>query len=308
MPSETVAILLCTMQGQRYLSDQLESIMLQEHKNWTIWVSDDGSSDDTHSILKEYQQKLGPARMSIHAGPEEGFAANFLSLACKASVTADYYAFADQDDIWDVDKLSQALRWLRTVPAHLPALYCGRTKRIDSNNVEKGYSKLFLRKPCFANALVQSIAGGNTMVFNSAARRFLRKAGPDIKVVSHDWWAYMVVSGCGGKVFYDPNPKVRYRQHENNLVGDGSGWLVAIERLRMVLQGRFQSWNEVNVNAIQTMRAHLTPENKAVLDVFASARKANLFKRLLALKRSGVHRQTVVGNIGLIAAGILNKI
>jgi len=303
----SIAILLCTMQGQCYLREQLDSIVKQTHSNWAIWVSDDGSDDDTHVILNEYQTKLGESRFTIHSGPSDGFVANFLSLACKASITADYYAFADQDDIWESDKLTRALQWLQTVPNHLPALYCGRTRIVDSNNQDIGFSPLFTRPPTFTNALVQSLAGGNTMMFNNAARRFLRRAGPDVKVVAHDWWVYMVVAGCGGRIFYDPVPKVRYRQHDNNLVGTQRGWSAGMVRLRMLFLRRFQNWNDINIDALQNIRIHLTPENKQALDVFSAARQKSFFGRMIGLKRSGIHRQTILGNIGLVAAGILKK-
>lgn len=306
--SKSIAILLCTMQGQRYLREQLDSIERQTHRNWSIWVSDDGSNDDTHSILNEYRAKLGESRLSIHTGPADGFAANFLSLACKASITADYYAFADQDDVWEADKLAHALHWLQTVPQHLPALYCGRTRSVDANNQDLGFSPLFTKPPCFANALVQSIAGGNTMMFNNAARRFLRKAGPDVKVVSHDWWVYMVVSGCGGRVFYDPAPKVRYRQHGNNLVGTNKGWAAGIVRVRMLMQRRFQNWNDINVAALQTICYQLAPENQRTLELFSIARNSGFFARLAGLRESGIYRQTKLGNLGLVVAAILKKI
>lgn len=296
------------MQGQKYLTEQLESILRQSYPAWSIWASDDGSDDDTHKILAAYQTRLGTARLSVHNGPAEGFVANFLSLTCMAGITADYYAYADQDDIWEPEKLSRAVQWLRTVPDHLPALYCGRTHGVDANNRDIGFSTLFTKPPSFANALVQNIGGGNTMLFNNAARRFLRLAGPDIKVVSHDWWTYMVVIGCGGRVFYDPVPTVRYRQHDNNLVGISTGWAAGKIRLRMLFQGRFKSWNDINLAALQEMREHLTPENKRLLDEFSTARHRGMFSRLAGLKRSGIHRQTLLGNIGLLAAGILNKI
>jgi len=306
--NDGIAILLCTMQGQRYLREQLDSIINQTHATWSIWVSDDGSDDDTHTILAEYQARLGESRLSIHSGPAEGFVANFLSLTCKAGITADYYAYADQDDIWEPEKLARALQWLQTVPEHLPALYCGRTRSVDANNQDIGFSPLFTKLPSFSNAMVQSIGGGNTMMFNNSARRFLRMAGADIKVVSHDWWAYMVVSGCGGWVFYDAVPTVRYRQHDNNLVGTSSGWAAGMVRLRMLFHGRFKSWNDINLAALQSIRAHLTPENKRLLDEFSKARNSGFVARLAGMKRSGVHRQTLLGNVGLLAAGILNKI
>ena len=169
-----VAILLCTYHGQHYLAEQLDSFAAQSHSNWEVWASDDGSKDDTHAILEAYQQKWPDGRLSIHFGPAEGFAANFLSLTCKASIDADYYAYSDQDDIWEPNKLARAVEWLNTLPENIPALYCSRTRLVDSNNNEIGVSPLFAKPPSFANALMQNIGGGNTMVFNNAARNLLR--------------------------------------------------------------------------------------------------------------------------------------
>lgn len=303
-----VAILLCTMQGQHYLCEQLDSILSQSHASWSIWASDDGSDDGTHAILDKYQSKLGKSRLSIGLGPAKGYATNFLSLTCNANITADYYAYADQDDIWEADKLARALEWLQTVPSHVPALYCARTRNVDANNQDIGFSPVFSKPPSFANALVQSIGGGNTMVFNNAACRLLHRAGADVQVVSHDWWAYLVVSGCGGKVFYDHRPTVRYRQHDSNLIGTNNNWTARLVRAGMLLQGRFSSWSDKNIVALQRIHMHLTPENQRRLDEFSKARGSGLFARLAGMKRSGVYRQTLLGNLGLIAAVVFNKI
>ena len=306
--NESIAILLCTMQGQTYLSEQLDSILEQTYQNWMIWASDDGSIDGTNSILTSYQTRLGRDRLSIHSGPEEGFVANFLSLICNAKIATDYYAFADQDDIWEKNKLLRAVQWLKKIPADTPALYCSRTCNVDSNNQCIGYSRLFLKKPSFANALVQSIGGGNTMVFNGAARNLLRAAGADVNVVSHDWWAYLVVTGHGGQVFYDTQPNVRYRQHGANLIGANNSLADGVARAKLFLGGRFKIWNDINIMALEGIRQQLTPENQRVLDLFSKARKSSFFPRLMILKQSHVYRQTLLGNLGLIAAAIFKRI
>jgi glycosyltransferase involved in cell wall biosynthesis len=303
-----VSVLLCTYDGQSYLADQLRSIAAQEHKDWKLWVSDDASRDDTHMIVDQFQRDWGSDRVVLSRGPTRGFAANFLSLACKPEVASDYYAYSDQDDIWEPEKLQRAVEWLGTVPSETPALYCSRTRLVDKQNRHIGFSPLFAKPPSFSNALVQNIGGGNTMVFNEAARRLLCEAGNDVSVVSHDWWAYIVVTGCGGKVFYDSLPSVRYRQHGDNLVGRNTGFLAKVARARMLWQGRFRQWHDQNLQALQRLRRHLTPENRAILDTFAAARTNSLPQRLLALKQSGVYRQTTAGNIGLVLAAIFKKL
>jgi glycosyltransferase involved in cell wall biosynthesis len=303
-----VAILLCTCHGQNYLVDQLESFAAQTYGNWKVCASDDHSQDGTHAILEAFKAKWNPGRLSILAGPDDGFAANFLSLTCNSDIEADYCAYSDQDDIWEADKLERAIGWLKSVPEGVPALYCSRTRLVDAGNNGIGFSPLFRKRPLFANALIQNVGGGNTMVFNRAARSLLQKGGADITVVSHDWWAYMVISGCGGQVFYDSYAAVRYRQHERNLVGTNRNWGARLLRIRRLWQGRFRHWNDINVQALDRMRDALTQNNRETLERFACARKRSLIPRLIGLKRSGIYRQTLVGNLGVIAAAILKKI
>jgi glycosyltransferase involved in cell wall biosynthesis len=303
-----VAVLLCTKQGEPHLAEQLDSIIGQSHPDWTIWASDDNSSDGTLGLLSTYQKSLGTDRLRIAKGPNQGYARNFLSLACNANISADFYAYSDQDDVWMPDKFKRALDWLNTVPAHVPALYCGRTLVVDPVNQPVGLSPLFTKPPGFSNALVQSIAGGNTMVFNQAARALVLEAGGDMQVASHDWWTYLVVSACGGQVFYDPHPMVRYRQHAGNLIGSNQSWPARLVRTGMLLRGRFSDWNDMNNLALQRLSRYLTPDCRRQLDSFNQARVGGLIRRLKGIKQSGVYRQTKFGNFGLVAAAVLNKI
>jgi glycosyltransferase involved in cell wall biosynthesis len=302
-----VAILLCTMQGQHYLRDQLDSIIGQTYPGWSLWVSDDGSDDRTHAILASYQKRVEPRRLSTRSGPGRGFAANFLSLACSREINADYYAFADQDDVWESDKLVWALEWLHGIPSHVPALYCSRTLKVNEHDQALGLSELHLRPPSFANALVQNIASGNTMVFNHAACELLRKAGPDLDVAAHDWWLYLLVAGCGGRVHFDARPTVRYRQHSRNLIGTNHHWRERLLHTRALLKGQFRVWNDMNISALGKMRLYMTAPNRRRLDEFSGARGGNILSRLLAVRRAGVYRQTVWGNVGLLGSVVLNK-
>ncbi|MFT3817630.1 MAG: glycosyltransferase family 2 protein [Rubrivivax sp.] len=303
-----VAVLMCTMQGQHFLAEQLNSIATQTHPRWAIWASDDGSDDHTHAILEYYQSHWGEDRISIHAGPAEGSTANFLSLTCRADIDADYFAYADQDDVWESDKLERAVNWLKTVPEDVPALYGSRTLLVDARNQHIGYSPLFEREPNFRNALVQSIAGGNTMVFNRAARDLLRRAGENVEAVTHDWWAYMLVTGCGGQVHYDPYPTVRYRQHGANQFGSNADPVAQLRRAKLLLQGRFRGWVDCNLRALERVRPLMTPENQRVLDAFIGARRRHALGRWIGLQRAGIFRQTTLGNLGLAVAALINRL
>ena len=96
-------------------------------------------------------------------------------------------------------------------------VYCGRTSYVDAKLRKSGISPLFLLPKTFRNALIQIVAGGNTMVFNQRAKEYLEKAGP-VNHLSHDWWVYQLITGVGGVIFYDPAPGVLYRQHKDGSV------------------------------------------------------------------------------------------
>jgi glycosyltransferase involved in cell wall biosynthesis len=307
-PGRAVTILLCTLNGERFLEEQLASIERQTYRNWKLIASDDGSSDRTISILQAFQKSHAPGRVNITDGPQRGAPANFLSLTCRQGLASDYYAFCDQDDVWEADKLARALRVLEQTGARIPAVYGSRTNLIDEKGYNIGLSPLFRKTPTFRSALVQSIAGGNTMVFNQKARELLAFCGAEVEVPSHDWWLYQAISACGGKVHYDAWPSVRYRQHGQNIIGSNMGWGARLRRLRMFGQGRFRDWADLNVAALTHLRQRMTAENRKIFDMFCEARQRPLLRRAALFAQAGVYRQTFLGNLGLAAAVVARKI
>ena len=150
---------------------------------------------------------------------------------------AEFYAFSDQDDVWMEDKLTRVMAYFgMNSESELPRVYCGRTQLVDEKLNFIGFSPLFSLLRSFRNAVVQSIAGGNTMVFNQAAKELLEKAGMQ-QVVSHDWWLYQLIKGAGGVVYYDPEPSILYRQHEGCMVGANSSIMARVDRMAYVLNG-----------------------------------------------------------------------
>lgn len=303
-----VAILLCTFNGARFLPQQLASIEAQEFTDWRVFASDDGSQDATLSMLQDFQKKHGAEKVHIRAGPRRGFVANFLSLVCDPAVQGGCYAFCDQDDIWLPDKLSRARRFLMNAAADKPAMYCSRTRLIDESGADIALSPLFKKAPSFRNALAQSIAGGCTMVLNEAARRLLMRAGADVVCASHDWWIYLAVTAVGGAVCYDAVPSICYRKHPHNVVGENRTFGAQLTRARMLWRGRLKSWTDWNVAALERIEGDMTEENRKIFTLFRSSRKQAVVPRLRGLRRTGIHRQTLLGNIGLAAAALVGKI
>jgi glycosyltransferase involved in cell wall biosynthesis len=300
-----VAILLATKNGALYLKDQLFSYVDQTIDQWSLHVSDDGSTDGTIDTIKEFATSHDRVR-SIRQGPQQGYTQNFLSLARDGSIVADYFAFSDQDDVWYPDKIERALGFLAEIPQSVPALYFSRTEIVDKDLNHLGLSPLFKRRPAFQNALVQNIGGGNTMVFNSAAKRLLELGTGD--VASHDWWTYQIVTAIGGIAIYDPRPSLKYRQHGANILGTNQGMQARINRFFMLFDSQFKRWNEINIAALKRFPRDLETGNRRTLDRFGDSRDARFpTTRLIRLYQSGVYRQTLLSNLGLIVACVLRK-
>ncbi|MBT8529320.1 glycosyltransferase family 2 protein [Polynucleobacter paneuropaeus] len=302
-----VAILLCTYNGQKYLSDQLDSIESQNHPNWSLYVSDDGSTDATKNILNEYKNSWSKRKIVLIDGPKKGFCHNFLSLACNQNINADYYAYCDQDDIWLPNKLSAALNKLISRENESVAnLYCGRTRYVDGWLNPCGKSPLFQRLPSFENALVQSIAGGNTMVFNHTAKKVIESVGA-IDTISHDWWTYQLISGAGGVVSYDPLPYVLYRQHSGALIGGNRSILSKFKRLKLLSAGSFKAYTDATIRSLGKASHFLTDQNRTTLKKFEESRSMYFFERLTLMNKIGIHRQKLLDNFVLVLLVLFKK-
>ncbi|KPW45944.1 Glycosyl transferase, group 2 protein [Pseudomonas syringae pv. coriandricola] len=300
--------MMCTYNGAAYLREQLESFAAQTFSDWVLYVSDDASTDDTLRILSDYQVLWGNQRLVIFNGPCKGFAENFISLVQRPEIEADYFAFSDQDDVWFSDKLQRSVNRLEHLDSSKPALYCSRTRLVDADLKVIGVSPLFSKPPSFKNALVQSLAGANTMLINQTARGLLVRLPEHSPLIAHDWLTYLLVTGCGGEVCYDAQPCLDYRQHSGNLIGANASTRDRLVRFRKMLSGRFIEWNDANVAILKGMERVLTVENRAVLTDFDNGRRQTGFKRLSTLRKAGIYRQTLQGNLSLMLAVCLGRV
>jgi glycosyltransferase involved in cell wall biosynthesis len=306
-PKPLVAILMGTKNGERFLAEQLDSLEAQTHQHWVLYVSDDRSTDKTLLILKKYQTKWPPGKMIIRAGPQQGFCVNFLSMACDPKIKADYYAFCDQDDVWLPNKLEVGIGVLSTKFEKTARMYCGRTTYISEDGSVIGQSPNFVHPKTFRNALIQCIAGGNTMIFNREAKVLLETAGI-ANLSSHDWWLYLLLTGCGGMVHFDSLPLVKYRQHQNSLVGENRSLVSRLDRLGMVFNGTFKKLIDKNIRGIDEIGSLLTEENLELFNLFKKLRDQPLKDRFRLIQVCGLYRQSRRGTFSMFIAALFNKI
>ena len=307
--AQSVLIILAYKDGEQFIDEQLESIATQEHQNFVVKIFDDAS--DAPIILDDKKLKIfSDGQITVFRNKLNlGYSANFLKALEASENSFTYYSYCDQDDIWHPNKLSRAVGMLSKYDVNTPVLYCSRTE-IYSSKMQKitGISKNFKKKPSFANAIVQNIAGGNTMIMNNAARDIVVEASRGVNVVSHDWWTYMLITGAGGKVIFDIQPSLKYRQHDKNEIGSNIGLKARFRRIRMLLNSQFKMWNDINTQALEKNKNLLLPENLEILEFFMNARKGNLFSRIYNLLKSGIHRQTTFGNVALWIAAVIKRL
>ena len=306
--NRSVAILMCTYNGEAFLEEQLDSIQHQNYKNWRLYVNDDGSKDATLDILKQYQKKWGVKKLIIRQGPKKGFSQNFLQIIKDPKIKADLYFLSDQDDIWMPHKLSYTINKISKLDPLKPNLYCARTTYVSSDAKHiLGQSDLFMRQPSFKNAIVQSIAGGNTMAFNNRLKIIVSQFKAD-KIVSHDWWLYILNEFFDGVTFYDSKSTIFYRQHSNSLIGSNTTMIGKLKRLRMLIRGVYRDYNSIHLDNLNQMHTHLSRAQTKFINEFSIKRDKAISERFRMIEDLGLYRQTWDTHLALYLGAILHKL
>jgi glycosyltransferase involved in cell wall biosynthesis len=306
LPTPTVHILLATFNGSMYLKEQLESIERQTHTAWTLTVSDDGSFDDTLSIVDDFAKKISQP-VTVLYGPQRGSTCNFFHLIqhVQTDNLNDLYAFCDQDDVWLDDKLARAVRWHNSQSDKNVRLYCSRTKFVNDQLKPIGLSPCIRRPPSFGNALVQNIASGNTMVMTTTVIKSLQLIKPQHSVW-HDWTTYLAATALGGAVSFDEAPSLLYRQHATNVIGANDRLVNQLSRLQPLLHGRYKYWGDLTERAVKDIHHSLTPRAAETFIHFQNMRAALTPRgRLKIFKKSTIRRQSIASNLLLTLALLL---
>jgi glycosyltransferase involved in cell wall biosynthesis len=295
-----VVVLMSTYQGERFVGEQLRSILDRLPPEGRIVIRDDGSTDGTVRCIASF----GDGRVSVEAGANVGYARSFFWLLEHAPADAELILLCDQDDVWLPERIDRA--WAALEGAGDTAmLYCSRLRIVDAQLRPLGLSPQLRGDPSFANALTENIVTGCTAALNPAALRLALRGVDPSRIGFHDWWLYLVVAAFG-RVIYDAQPTVLYRQHGSNVIGMGSG----LARYRaMVRFLRSRNWVHIMFAQIEHFRAlHarcLDPEKRSLLDRYFDPHDWRAVARLLFAARR--FQQSVVGEAlfrGLLLACI----
>ena len=209
-----VNILMSTYNGEKYLTEQLDSIFAQSYQDFILYVRDDGSTDQTVNVLNDYREKLdNPEQMVICSEKNIGFCQSFFMLL-QMSEQGDYWTFSDQDDVWYPNKLAHALEWMENGNQKIPRMYHSGIVFADEDmNVLRKY-EIGNYKFCFQKAITSSVFYGFSMMINKALREELLKCDPT-QIFYHDWFIGMIVTAFG-EYHFSKQVDAAHRIHESN--------------------------------------------------------------------------------------------
>lgn len=286
-----VQVLLSTYNGEKYIREQLDSILNQKDVAVSVLIRDDGSTDSTISILDEYCSKTSDIKLI--KGTNVGACVSFFELFKVADMGYDFYALADQDDYWYKDKLSVACDKLANIDnkENKPLLYCCEADITDEdlNSEKQTFPK---KKPGFGNALIENIARGGSVVFNPTLLGMVRIDAPK-DCYMHDWWLYLIAT-CFGKTIHDNQAYYKYRQHKDNVLGASTSKLGIIKR--RLSQSKTNKGHVSNQAAAFGKLYELPDKRKKQLDVVTGYRKS--FKqRVRGLSGKYLYRQSKSDNM-----------
>ena len=274
-----VAVCMSTFNGEKFLSNQLDSLLDQEEVMVDLFIRDDGSTDGSVDLIKQYAS----FNKNIHLlqGKNKGFAKSFLECLDFAGDGYDYYAFCDQDDVWYPNKLKESLKVLGSTESERPRLVFTEFNYCDENLNVVCKSHLKNTDICKTLFLYDNMCSGNTMLFNRALRNFV--LSHDLTCVYyHDWWLALVCAFFGDVLYLD-KPTLSYRRLSSSVSINGTNPILLVaNKLKMYLRGNKLDLIERQVSCfINEFGSDLAAEDQQIT-IFAS--QARLKKALSPLK------------------------
>ncbi|MBJ8325320.1 glycosyltransferase [Streptococcus pacificus] len=281
-----VNIVMATYNGEKFLAEQIESIQKQTFKDWTLLIRDDGSNDQTRTIIQAFVKKDS----RIHLIDSEkfdnvGVIKSFYTLVKRES--ADFYFFSDQDDVWLEDKLEKTLAKAQTFPSDKPLLVYTDLSVVNQN-LEMMTESMIEKQSHHANTtllqeLTENTVTGGTMLINHT---LAKKWTVDDNILMHDWYLALLASAMGNLVYID-RPTQLYRQHDNNVLGART-WTKRMKKWlkpHLLLEKYWWLITESQKQARHLLQFDLSKQNKEMIIAYTSLLEQPLSRRYAALKK-----------------------
>ena len=218
-----ILVMMSTYNGEKYLQEQIDSILNQNTEHEVrLRIRDDGSQDGTCEIIEDYISRY-PFQIELIRGENQGYNASFFSLIHNAE-GYDYYSISDQDDVWLEDKLQTACNAIDENNHNTPVLYASTSYLVHDDLKPYGATRKKERELSMYNTIIQNICPGHTQVLNNALVDLLKGEIDASRIYVYDSWIQNVAN-LYGTIAFDNKPHTYYRQYEGNQLGSGAGMI-----------------------------------------------------------------------------------
>lgn len=306
-----INIILCTYNSNyAFLTKQLDSLFNQSYKKIKVFIFDDSTTNVAYNVFTYYKKKYRNKIYYKNGSKTNSFSDNFLTALKKIKINhskKNYFMFCDQDDIWELDKIDMyisTLKKYRKYDIDKPLLIGGRTHYINANDEILIKSPNFPKKPALENALIQSIFGGNSILFNEKLFLIVNSF-KETKIFSHDWWLYILNETFSGKTIFLDDSKTLYRQHEDSIIGGNIGLRQNLRRAVKFFLGDFKKWSDMHCATFENNYDVLPSDKvKIIRNYFMLRSSKNIILRFKLFFKLGLYRQDIFSTI-IYALGIL---
>lgn len=304
-----IAILMATYNGENYLKEQIESILNQTYKNFTLFIRDDNSTDDTKKIIQEYHDKYPTKIVEVIDGQKAGGACkNFMILLKYVYNLKEYdlFMFSDQDDIWLENKVYLTIeKYNEQKNKDIPILVHTDLLVVDNNlnlidNSFINYSNLNYKKNKFNNYLIQNNVTGCTTLVNRQLVELIKFKSYN-SICMHDWYFALIASAFGKVVFID-KPTIKYRQHANNVLGAKKIKGISGIYNKLVKNNTIENDLKKVLNQAQFFKKvyykNLNNKNKKILSDFCELKKSNKLKKFALIIKNSFYKHGLIRILG----------
>ncbi len=305
---DNVSIVMTTYNGEKYLEQQIVSILSSTYQDFELYIVDDGSQDNTMEILNRYKEKYPD---KIHLSRNEtnlGVTLNFLNAVSKT--TSEYIMLCDQDDVWKVDKIAKTLKRVKQMEVQfakeLPIAVFTDAYVVDEN-LNIIYESFFRsgrldpRLTDLSHLLMENKLIGCTVMINQAVRRILRSCPLPKRARLHDGWLGLIAASVG-KIGFIKEPTLFYRQHGANVVGNRGFLSYVFNRISNIGKQK-RALSELYLQAEEFAFLYhnfIDGRKLEIITRFSKLGKKNFFNRRVTLIRYGYLKSGIIRNIGLM--------
>lgn len=307
-----IYIMMCTYNGEKYIKEQIDSILNNTVTNWRLYISDDGSTDKTHDLAFEYAKDY-PDKiiLTTHENASDP-SIHFLEKVRDISVQMqpdDCVMLCDQDDIWYDNKIELTLECMKRLMAkssnQIPLLVCTDVEVVDGKKEQlaASYRKMnhySIKNLDAAHLLMEHKAQGCTIMINKVLADKIKELPKMIK--GHDVWLELIAATMG-KVDYVDEPTMAYRRHSKQFtVGEMGYWKILSKQLMTLKDQKYMIYSSAP-QAREFLRIYgsgLDCKCRKLVEAYATLEQQGFWQKRLNIIKYHMWKTGIIKNIGMM--------